>query len=298
MPKFELPRAAALSEIPRQIRLQIVSPGAEPPEGDGWLHEIKHDGHRLLAIINGEALKLLSRNGRDRTALFREPFRPLIETGLPQMVLDGEITVPDERGVTHIDGLSEAISERRPERFAFFAFDLLYLDGHDLRRCPIEARKALLREVIGAACCPRIVCVDHVHGIGQKLFDAVREIGAEGIVSKRRGSMYLGGESRDWRKVKVFETGRFVITGFAELGDGRIEAIYVAEDRDEELVPVGTVQFGLGYKGLWHQLDQLRDGLPARKGFVPVRPELQALVKFFGRYRAGWIRDGVLLSVG
>jgi hypothetical protein len=97
MPKFELPRAAALAEIPRQIRLQIVSPGAEPPEGDGWLHEIKHDGHRLLAIINGEALKLLSRNGRDRTALFREPFRPLIGAGLPRMVLDGEITVPDER---------------------------------------------------------------------------------------------------------------------------------------------------------------------------------------------------------
>jgi ATP-dependent DNA ligase len=155
-----------------------------------------------------------------------------------------------------------------------------------------------LRDVISAARCSRIVYVDHILGVGQKLFEAVRQIGAEGIVSKRRGSIYLGGESRDWRKVKVFETGRFVITGFAELGEGRIEAIYVAEDRDEALVPVGTVQFGLGYKGLWHRLDRLRDGLPARKGFVPVRPELQALVKFFGRYRAGWIRDGVLLGIG
>jgi bifunctional non-homologous end joining protein LigD len=98
MPKFELPHTAALAEIPRQVRLQIVSPGAEPPEGDGWLHEIKHDGHRLLAIVAGDGLKLLSRNGRGRTALFPEPFRPLIEAGLPQMVLDGEITVPNERG--------------------------------------------------------------------------------------------------------------------------------------------------------------------------------------------------------
>jgi bifunctional non-homologous end joining protein LigD len=84
------------------------------------------------------------------------------------MVLDGEIVVPDERGVTHIDGLSAAIRERRPERLAYFAFDLLHLDGHDLRRCPIEDRKALLRDVIGAARCPRIVCVDHVVGIGRE----------------------------------------------------------------------------------------------------------------------------------
>jgi bifunctional non-homologous end joining protein LigD len=67
------------------------------------------------------------------------------------MVLDGEIAVPDDRGVTHIDALSEAISERRPDRLAFFAFDLLHFDGHDLRRCPIEDRKALLRDVIAAA---------------------------------------------------------------------------------------------------------------------------------------------------
>src|SRR5207237_3178119 len=134
---------------------------AEPPDGEGWLHEIKHDGHRLAAIIPGKAapLRLLSRNGRDRTALFIEPFHPLADAGLPAMVLDGEIAVPDQHGVTHIDALSAAISERRLERLAFFAFDLLHLDGHDLRRCPMEERKTLLRDIIGAARCPRIVCV-------------------------------------------------------------------------------------------------------------------------------------------
>jgi bifunctional non-homologous end joining protein LigD len=174
-----------------------------PPDGKGWLHEIKHDGHRLVAIVPGYGqLRLLSRNGHDRSAAFREPFRRLVDAGLPPVVLDGEIAVPDDRGVTHLDWLSEATTERRPERLAYFAFDLLHLDGHDLRRCPIEDRKMLLRDVLGVARCERIVYVDHVRGIGGELFEAVQQIGAEGIVSKRCGSLYRGGESRDWLKTK------------------------------------------------------------------------------------------------
>src|SRR5947209_16854758 len=212
MLNFVLPPAAVPADLPRDIRFQIASPATEPPVGDGWLHEIKHDGHRLLAIVAGDTLKLLSRNGRDRTALFREPFRPFAAAGLPPMVLDGEIAVPDDRGVTHIDALSEAISAGRSDQFAYFAFDLLHLDGHDLRRCAIEDRKAMLRDVIGAAGCPRIVHVDYVVGIGRELFQAVRQIGAEGIVSKRRGSAYHGGESRDWLKTKCHDVGIFLIT--------------------------------------------------------------------------------------
>ena len=229
MPKIALPPAATPADLPGEVRLQIVSHCAEPPGGDGWLHEVKHDGHRLVAIVAGERLQLVSRNGYDRTALFREPFRGLAEAGLPAMVIDGEIAVPDERGVTHLDGLSEAISARRPERLAYFAFDLLHLDGHDLRRCPIEDRKMLLRDVIGAARCERLVYVDHVLGSGRELLEAVRQVGAEGIVSKRQGSLYRAGESRDWLKSKCHAIGSFVITGFSELGAGRLEAIYVAE---------------------------------------------------------------------
>jgi bifunctional non-homologous end joining protein LigD len=91
------------------------------------------------------------------------------------MVLEGEIAVPDERGVTHLDLLSEAISARRPRRLAYVAFDLLHLDGHDLQRCSIEDRKALLRDLVGAARCERIVYVDHVGGLGRELLQAVRK---------------------------------------------------------------------------------------------------------------------------
>ena len=294
MPNFAFPPAAAPAEIARPIRLQIVSPCAAPPEGEGWLHEVKHDGHRLLAIISARDITLISRNGHDRTAMFREPFQPLADAGLPPLVLDGEIAVPDERGVTHIDALTKAMRQRRPERLAYFAFDLLHLDGHDLRRCAIEDRKALLQDVIAVAGYPRLVAIDHIVGQGAALFEAMRQHGGEGIVSKRAGSTYRGGENRDWLKMKVSETAAFVITGFVER-----EAIYVAEERDGALVPAGTVKFGLAGRGLWRRLDRLRDGgLPARKGYIPVRPELVAEVKFFGRYHRGWIRDGVLLSVG
>src|SRR5437763_13421702 len=118
--------AAVRAALPATVRLQIVTTTAAPPDGDGWLHEIKHDGHRLMAIVPGRGqLKLISRNGFDRTPLFRGPFRKLSARGRA-IVLDGEIAVPDEKGVTHIDALSDAMAGRQPERLTYFAFDLLY----------------------------------------------------------------------------------------------------------------------------------------------------------------------------
>src|SRR5437763_3482723 len=178
--QISLPSSAVPANLPSDIRLQIVSACARPPDGDGWLHEVKHDGHRLVAIIAGRgSLKLLSRNGHDRTPLFRTPFRSLAASGRP-IVLDGEIAVPDERGVTHIDRLQDAFGKRGTDRLAYFAFDLLYLNGHDLRRCPIEERKALLRQVLDEAGSERVVSVDHIIGRGADLFERIREIGAEG----------------------------------------------------------------------------------------------------------------------
>jgi bifunctional non-homologous end joining protein LigD len=290
MTKSVLPAGAVPADLPERITLQVVTSATEPPDGKGWLHEIKHDGHRLVAIVADGAV---SRNARDRTELFAEPFRALVTAGLPSMVFDGEIAVPDARGVTHIDALTEAMRQRRAEELAYFAFDLLHLDGHDLRACPIEDRKALLRDIVGAAGGPRLVTVDHITGSGAALLEAARQVGAEGIVSKRAGSSYRSGTNRDWLKTKVSEEGAFVITGYIER-----EVVAVAELKDGVLVPAGLVKFGLAGKGLWRRLDPLRSGPETRPGMVPVRPELVAGVRFSGRYRGGRLRDGVLLSVG
>src|SRR5262249_58523071 len=117
---MSLPPGAVPASIPRDVRLQIVTPCKRPPVGDGWLHEIKHDGHRLVAVLpGGGQLMLLSRNGYDRTRVFREPFRSLITAEPTPMVLDGEIAVPDDRGVTHLDALSDVIADRHSERLAY-----------------------------------------------------------------------------------------------------------------------------------------------------------------------------------
>ena len=121
-------------------------------------------------------------------------------------------------------------------------------------------------------------------------------LGAEGIVSKRLGSLYRGRESPDWIKTKCHETGEFIVTGFQELGEGRLEALFVAEERNGDLAYAGQVRFGFAGKGLWATLNSLRAG-PSRNGVVPIEPMLRANVKFFGRHKRGFIRDGVLLTL-
>jgi bifunctional non-homologous end joining protein LigD len=133
---------------------------------------------------------------------------------------------------------------------------------HDLRRCPIEGRKALLCQLLDGAHCPRLVYVDHVVGRGADLFEHVRAIGAEGIVSKRAGSRYSGGATRDWRKIKCHATGQFIVTGFQQFGPGRLEALHVAEQRNDKLVSAGQVRFGFAGKRVWAMLDELRAGSP------------------------------------
>jgi len=171
----------------------------------------------------------------------------------------------------------------------------------ELQRCAIEDRKALLRDVVGIGGCERIVVVDYMTSNGTALFEAVRQIGAEGIVSKRAGATYRGGSRHDWLKTKVSETGRFVITGFAELGPGLLDAVYVAELRGDRLMPAGGVRFGLAGKALWRCLDQLRAGpsqLQSRgPGIVPVRTGLVVEIKYLGRVGGDYLRDGVLLRV-
>jgi len=111
------------------------------------------------------------------------------------------------------------------------------------RTTKIWIARKLLRNVLEDAGGPRLVYVDHVTGHGVELFEQVRAIRAEGIVSKRRGSRYRGGPSRDWLKTKRHAAGRFVITGFQELGPGRLEAVHVAEETEGGLAPAGQVRF-------------------------------------------------------
>jgi hypothetical protein len=195
--------------------------------------------------------------------LFREPFRSLIEAKLPPMVLDSEIAVPDDRGITDLDALSDAITNGRPEQLAYFARPVA---SRRARPAPLPhwgSQDAVAR-------CHRRggVRADRLRqSCSRQRARAVRDRAPDrtrGIVSKQRGSFYHGGESLEWLKTKCSETSVFAITGFSELGEGRLDAVYVAEARDGVLCPAAQIPFFVG-KGLWHLLDQRRASKEERR---------------------------------
>lgn len=176
----------------------LPSPAERPPSGPGWIHEIKHDGFRLLARRDAASVRLITRKGNDFTGRF--PFIAMAVAALParSCLIDGEAIVCDDNGLAVFD----LIRRRRTSATAVHcAFDLLELDGEDLRRQPIEARKQRLAKLLRGAH-STIVLNQHYEGDGAIVFEHACRLGCEGIVSKRLGSPYRSGRTSHWLKVK------------------------------------------------------------------------------------------------
>ena len=176
----------------------LPSPAKQPPAGPGWIHEIKHDGFRIMARLDAGAVRLITRNGNDFTKRF--PFIALAIAALPatSCLIDGEAIMCDETGLAVFD----LIRSHRPLATAVHcAFDLVELDGDDLRRQPIETRKQRLAALLRGAH-STIVLNEHYEGDGAAVYRHACKLGCEGIVSKRLGSPYKSGRSAHWLKVK------------------------------------------------------------------------------------------------
>ena len=176
----------------------LPRPAQKPPAGPGWIHEIKHDGFRIIARRDGNGVRLITRNGHDFSDRF--PFIKLAVAALPakSCVVDGEAIVCDDSGLAVFDLIR---GHGAKATALHVAFDLLELDGQDLRRHPIEKRKrALVRLLRGAH--PTIVANEHFEDDGAIIYKHACKLGCEGIVSKRLGSPYSAGRSRHWIKVK------------------------------------------------------------------------------------------------
>jgi bifunctional non-homologous end joining protein LigD len=195
------------SELRRRIRAEgslsryepcLPSPAKHPPAGNGWIHEIKHDGFRIIAQREVDRVRLITRNGHDFSGRF-----PLILAAVKALparscVVDGEATACDDNGLS----VFEMIRWRRhDEAVALCAFDLLELDGEDLRREPIEVRKATLKGLLRRSR-PGIAFNRHFEDDGAIVYEQACALGCEGIVSKRLGSPYRPGRSDWWIKIK------------------------------------------------------------------------------------------------
>jgi ATP-dependent DNA ligase len=170
----------------------------EPPSGTDWIHEIKHDGFRILARRDKDRVRLATRNGSDFTARYPKIVTAVERLPVRSCVLDGEAIVVDERGLS----VFEPLRYRTHDHAAVLcAFDLLELDDADLRRQPLEERKAMLAELLSGVR-DGIAFNRHFEGEGGIVFQHACALGCEGIVSKRLGSAYRGGRVNDWRKIK------------------------------------------------------------------------------------------------
>jgi bifunctional non-homologous end joining protein LigD len=308
-PKPAKAPGAIEAPMPNSLKLQLATAAVAPPEPTAnapWLHEIKFDGYRTLAFVHEKNVRLITRGGLDWTSKYGDLPEALAKLSCGEAVVDGEIVVLDSTGVSRFGLLQKALSDGPQQRLVFFAFDLLHLDGWDLRRAPLLQRKQLLSQLLAASpdVSGAIQYSDHVKGDGAALFERAEALGLEGIVSKRADSLYVGGRSPSWLKIKAPRTGDFVIAGYTvSKAAGGIGALIVAVWEGEELKYRGKVGTGFDtatMQDLLGRLEALRtevviDGAP--RDTVGVRPILTARVRFTEVTSDGLLRHAVFAGL-
>jgi len=289
--------------MPDDLKPQLATTVDKAPEGAEWLHEIKYDGYRLLARVEGGRVRLITRGGLDWTGKFPALARRLGELRLDSALIDGELVHLEPNGTTSFSGLQDSISSGHTDALNFFAFDLLYRDGWDLTGAALEDRKGTLAEIIPPHAQDMLRYSDHQIDRGPAFLRQASGFGLEGIVSKRRTDPYRPGRGRSWLKIKCRNREEFVVVGFTDPEGSRegFGAFLVGYyDPGGELRYAGRV--GTGFNTV--QLAELHKRLAAlaradapvalpkgvsRKGVHWVEPRLVAEVEF-----ANWTADDIL----
>ena len=285
--------------MPTAIHPMLATSVDLPFDDPEWLFEIKWDGYRAIAFIAKGKVRLVSRNQNDLTAQFPElhDLPDLIQA--ETAILDGEVAALDEQGRSSFSLMQQRTGIRQGGRrtgsrqditVLYYVFDLLYHDGYDLRRVPLEERKALLEQITTVTGPVRYS--DHFSQ-GKALFAVAKQKGLEGILAKRRNSVYEERRSREWLKIKITQTLDCVIGGYTDPEGSRAyfgSIVLGLYDKKGNLIHVG--QAGSGFdqatlKQVWqalHKLETKRDpfpgGVDALRKVHWVKPELVAEIKF------------------
>jgi len=293
-------------KLPRKVRPQLATLVKKPPQGNDWLQEIKFDGYRLLARLQNGEVHMLTRNNEDCA----EDFAPIAEAvgRLPvsAALLDGEVVALQD-GISDFSRLQEALSAGNTEIMVYQIFDLLYLDGYDLKSVPQVERKRLLWRLLTSAGQDdndgAIRYTEHIQGRGTAFHDQACRRGLEGIISKRASSAYSGGRNRHWCKIKCSRDDDFVVVGFTDPRGARIgfgSLLLGTYDNNAKLVYSGRV--GTGFKqqqlrDLHARLRRLERVTAPISGSIPdvhsthwVKPELVVEVRFSEYTQDGRLR--------
>ena len=286
--------------LPAWVAPQLATLVAAAPAGDEWLHEVKLDGYRILARIARGRARLLTRNRQDWTDHFPAVAAAAAALPVKEALLDGEVVALDRAGVSSFQALQEGAEGRS---LAYVVFDLLFLDGRDLRARPLlERKKALARLLRGRR--GRIRYAEHVRGSGPQEYARACRNGLEGIVSKRASAAYSAGRSQTWLKVKCVARQEFVIGGYTDPEGARTELgslLLGVHDRAGRLLYAGRVGTGFTQATLADLGARLRRLARRTSPFAPegprpparaahwVEPVLVGEVAF-----TEWTRDGLL----
>jgi bifunctional non-homologous end joining protein LigD len=296
--------ASPLPEIP----FQLATLAAHPPRGEGWLFEIKLDGYRVMARLTGGKARLLTRGGKDWSERFPRVARALESLPVRDAIVDGEMVVLDERGVSNFSALGDALGRGDDRSIVYFPFDLLYVDGEDLRGQPLTDRKLRLAKLLATGKGP-LRYLDHVLGQGTAFVRTTCELGLEGSIAKRADAPYRSGRGDSWRKLKCTNREELVIVGWTDPGGGRTAfgALLLATRQGAEKTLTYAGRVGTGFDerslaALHARLDALARAAPPvanppagveARGVHWVEPALVAEVAFTGWSPAGRLRHAV-----
>ena len=301
-----LPKENQPSFVAPQLALQAIS----PPAGEGWLHELKLDGYRMQARKDGAGVQMLTRKGLDWTHRVRAVANEVAKLAVDKVTLDGEVVVVAEDGTTNFADLQASFQDGAKNVLTYFCFDLLHVDGHNIRELPLKQRKEILGSVLNGANEDLVRLSEHLETGGDELFRKACEFHAEGIVSKKASGRYSSGRGGDWLKMKCLHEQEFVVGGFTLPSNGidGVGALLLGYYRDGKLIYAGRT--GTGFTRKTHksirtklnglvQADVPFEQVPAdaSRGVRWVRPELVVQVRFSTWTADNLVRQAAFLGV-
>jgi bifunctional non-homologous end joining protein LigD len=292
-------------KLPSFIAPQFAQQADKAVDREGWLHELKLDGYRIQARKDGDKVQLLTRSGLDWTDRMKAIAVEVAKLSAQSAILDGEVVVLAENGTTSFADLQAAFKDGEKHTLTYFVFDMMHLNGRNLRGAELIVRKGMLASLLEASAhsAEMVRLSEHIETEGSVVFRNACDLNAEGIISKRAASPYKSGRSSDWIKVKCIYDQEFVIGGFTLPSNGThgVGALLLGYyDEAGSLIYAGRTGTGFTRKAhrmLRDSLEKLRERVSpfaqipadAKRGAVWVKPDLVAQVRF-----ATWTADNLV----
>lgn len=295
-------RRAIRTDVPDFIAPQLAELVEEPPTGTGWIHETKYDGYRTQAHLEKGNIQLFTRTAQD----WSEKYPTIVQTlrklaAKHDAILDGEVVWSDEQGRSDFQSLQNAMSSRDASALGYFVFDLLSLDGEDLRHLPLLERKERLEKLLKPLAKTPVLYSGHLEGQPEEFLNASCRADLEGIISKRRDAPYVSGRNDNWVKSKCKRRQEFVIGGYTDGTGSRLGfgALLLGVYEEGQLRYVGKVGTGFDselllsiqkkLKKLETEKNPFEVKAPRGKGLHWVKPTMVAEISF-----ANWTTDEIL----